>query len=376
MARRVTSLKDSDPMPESDRVEGFAHPRDNYIFYGHQDAERELADAFQIGKVHHGWLLSGLTGIGKATLAYRFAKYILAKDDERDPSQGILGLRRDSLTARLVRAQSHPGLLVLRRPYDLKTKRFATTIPVDEVRRVRNFLTHSASEQSWRIVIIDTADEMNINAANAVLKSLEEPPERAIFLLITSEPGQLLATIRSRCRLLKMSVLSQAELDRASRHAFEASKMAMPGDEDWESLLVLGSGRVGRVLGLAGIGGVDIFSDVEGVLRSIKKPVWHSVHALGDKLAPIASVKKFDLFMELLLERMSQLVLARMKGEGTPEDVELAQRLIDEQRIPQWASLWEDILRSKAEAAALNLDRKAFFIETIQKVHELARKAA
>jgi len=374
MARKTVVMKDVNPIPQADCVEGFKHPRETSRLYGHENAERELANLVSQGTVHHGWLLSGPSGIGKATLAYRFAKYVFAKDEERDPQNGPLGVLDDCATASQIRAQAHPGLLVIRRPYDVKSKRFVATIPVDEVRRVRNFLTHRGGDGSWRVVIIDTADEMNLNAANAVLKSLEEPPRRAIFLLITSEPGRLLATIRSRCRLLQLSPLSSGDLETACHHAFDAARIKMPDNAALKKLLKLGRGRVGRVLSLYGMGSADVFDDVERVLAKAGKPDWAAIHSLGDKMAPASALERYNLFFELLLEQLSQLIRVRARAERSNLENTLASSLIEECTIPQWAALWEDISRSRNEVATLNLDRKAFFIETMHNLHALAIK--
>jgi len=372
MARRSVVMKDANPIPQADCVEGFKHPRETNRLFGHERAQRELADLVLQGRLHHGWLLCGPSGIGKSTLAYRFAKYILAKDEERDSDKGPLGVLDDCATVRQIHAQAHPGLLVIRRPYDHKSKRFVSSIPVDEVRRVRNFLTHQGGDGAWRVVIIDTADEMNINAANAVLKSLEEPPTRAIFLLITSEPGRLLPTIRSRCRRLQLSTLSPGDLETACQHAFDAAGMKLPEDESLKTLLELGRGRVGRVLSLFGLGGGAVFDDVERVFAKAVKPDWAAIHTLGDKMAPASAQERYNLFFELLLEQLAQAICARASGQGSERYLKLSRTLIEEHTIPKWACLWEEISRSRSEVATLNLDRKAFFIETVQNLHSLA----
>ena len=204
---RAPTLKDTEAPPEADRLDGAAHPRETTTLFGHGAAEATLAQSFAGGRMHHGWLLSGREGIGKATLAYRFARYALATPAQRDPSNRSLDIPPASTAARQVLALSHPGLLVIRRPWDAKNKRHTTSIPVDEVRRIKPFLAHTAEPGAHRVVIVDSADELNANAANALLKSLEEPPPATTFLLVTSEPGRLLPTIRSRCRMLDLAPL-------------------------------------------------------------------------------------------------------------------------------------------------------------------------
>src|SRR5262249_58938156 len=120
--------------------------------------------------------------------------------------------------------------------YDEKAKRFTTTIPIDEVRRLRSFLQHRATDEGWRVVIVDDANDLNPNAANALLKSLEEPPQRTIFLLVASAPGKLLATIRSRCRVLPFNSLASEPLRKAAVQALESVSATPPKDNDWPEL--------------------------------------------------------------------------------------------------------------------------------------------
>jgi DNA polymerase-3 subunit delta' len=202
MARAPASAAaEIETAPEADCLEGFTHPRLTARVYGHSNVEDMLAGVLHSGRMHHAWLICGREGIGKATLAYRFARAALARPDERDMFGSTLDIDASTATAHQVAALSHPGLLLLRRGYEPKTKRFHASISVDEVRRLRSFLSLSAEEGSRRVVIVDSADEMNVNAANALLKSLEEPPPQTIFLIVSAAPRRLLATIRfRRCR--------------------------------------------------------------------------------------------------------------------------------------------------------------------------------
>ena len=263
-----------------------------------------------------------------------------------------------------MRALSHPGLLVLRRPYDEKGKRFAASIPIDEVRRLRSFLSHRAGEEAWRVVIVDEANELNVNAANALLKSLEEPPARAVFLLVSSAPGRLLPTIRSRCRMLSLQPLSASDLRAAATQAFEASGNAAPDAAAWPPLERLAEGSVGRLLSLQGAGGLELNERVISLVASLPRVDWRAVHALSDELQPMAAQARFELFYELLLDYVGRLVRAQASGEGSREDKETAARLIGEGRLASFAGLWERIGREKTDALALNLDRKALILET------------
>jgi DNA polymerase III subunit delta' len=371
---RAPAIQEAEALPEADRLEGFPHPRETRILIGHDVAERALAEAFAGGRMHHAWLIVGRQGIGKATLAYRLAKHVLAAPAERDPAGQSLEIPEDAAAARQIRARSHPGLLVLHRPYDPRSKRFAASIPVDEVRRLRSFLGLTAGEGAWRVVIVDAADELNPNAANALLKSLEEPPGRALFLLVAAEPSRLLPTIRSRCRRLDLQPLGAEALRRACEAALAATEMKFPTDQQWPLLERLAEGSVRRALQLAGSGGLELYERIEKLFATLPTVDWPAVHTLSDQLALAAQEQRFEAFFDLLLDLLARLVRARAMGrEGAPEFA-LAQRLIPEGKLPAWAALWETILLERADADLLNLDKRALITGTFAKLETLARR--
>jgi DNA polymerase-3 subunit delta' len=362
---RAPITAEIEELPEADRREDFPHPRETKELFGHAAAERELAEALGSGRMHHAWLLTGPPGIGKATLAYRFARAALAAPAEREASSQSLAIAETTTAARQVRALSHPGLLLLRRPYDVKAKRFATSIPVDEVRRLRSFLALRAAGDGWRVVIVDEANELNANAANALLKSLEEPPARTVFLLVSSAAGQLVPTIRSRCRTLALQPLDDAALRAAATQALEVAEMELPVDADWAPLERLAQGSVGRLLSLLGSGGLDLQARTARLLELLPRVDWRAIHTLSDELQPIAAQARFELFFDLLLAALARLIRIAATGEGSPEDRALAARLIGEARLASFASLWERVAHEKADTLALNLDRKSLIMETV-----------
>lgn len=371
---RAPALQEIELEPEADRLAEFPHPRQTLELYGHSGPEGLLAEAVAGGRMHHGWLIGGPEGIGKATLAYRLAKHLLAAPSERDPFARTLAVASETRAARQVVALSNPGLLVLRRPYDSKTKRFAASIPIDEVRRLRSFLAHAADEGTWRVVIVDTADDLNPNAANALLKSLEEPPSRTVFLLLTSEPGRLLPTIRSRCRTLELSALGSQDLRRAVTAAFAAGEASPPGPDDWLRLEELAEGSVRRALTIASSGGVKLYERVLGLVTALPRVDWGLVHALADELAGAAAEQKFEAFYDFLCGLLARLVRARATGQGREADLKLAEKLIAGQALPAWADAWSAILADKAEAMTINLDRKTLILATVSRLEQLSRR--
>ena len=370
MARAVAPA-DGEAPPEADRLEGFTHPRETARLYGHEQAERALAQAFAAGHMHHAWLLTGRLGIGKATLAYRLARYALARPQERDPA--VLEVAPQASAARQVAALTHPGLLLLRRPYDLRAKRFALTIPVDEVRKLKSFLGLTSGEQAWRVVLVDSADELNVNAANALLKSLEEPPARTLFVLLSAAPNRLLPTIRSRCRRLPLAPLSRQPLRAAAAAALAGQEVALPAAEEWEKLEMLAQGSVRRVLQLTATGGLELYARLERCVATLPRLDWQLAHALTEEIGFAAPEQRYETFFELFFDLLARLLRARASGHGRPEDRALAERLIAPQQLPAWAAFWQAAVREKADVAELNLDRKASVTGLLARLEGLAR---
>lgn len=366
---RGPALQELEATPEADRLDGFPHPRVTKALFGHDGVQHLLSAAVRSGRLHHGWLVTGPEGVGKATLAYALTRHLLARDDERDGAGGSLSVPETSIAYRQVSALSHPGLLVLRRPWDAKTKRHTTAIPIDEVRRLRQFLGHKAEERQWRVVVVDTADDLNSAAANAILKSLEEPPPRTVFLLLSAEPGRLLPTIRSRCRLLPLQPLAPDALRAAVEQAIRTGEAGVPpSPSDWEKLSELSKGSVRRALNLTSTGGVKLYDRVHASVAALPRLDWSALHTLSDELAGAAAEQKFEQFYEFLLDLIGRLIRARSTAMGTKEDLALSAALIRSDRLPAFADAWSEIAAAKVEAMALNLDRKALIMTTMTRL--------
>ena len=200
---------ETETFPEADLVDGCPHPRETYSLLGHEAAEQIFIRAMTGGRSHHAWLVTGVKGVGKATLVYRMARYLLGASQLLG---GSLDFSPDDPVVQRIASLGHGNIFILRRPYDIKTKKLKSEIPVAEARKLKDFLTQKPSETGWRIVIIDSMDEMNRNAENSILKSLEEPPEKTMFFLISSNPGYLLPTIRSRCVSLVLKSVAQDQI--------------------------------------------------------------------------------------------------------------------------------------------------------------------
>jgi DNA polymerase-3 subunit delta' len=241
------------------------------------------------------------------------------------------------------------------------------------VRKLKSFLGLTSGENAWRVALVDSADELNLNAANALLKSLEEPPARTLFLLISAEPSRLLPTIRSRCRRLDLAPLAGEPLRAAVAAALSGRDLQLPDTQAWAKLEALAQGSVRRVLQLTATGGLELYGRLERCLGSLPRLDWTLAHALTDEMGFGAPEQHYEAFFELFFDLLARLVRARATGEGRPADRALAERLIAPERLPAWAAFWQAAVAEKADAAEFNLDRKATLTSLFARLEALAR---
>ena len=315
-------------------------PRENPLLFGHQAAQTEILEAMRGDRMHHAWLITGAPGVGKATLAYRFARRLLAgvhSGDtlETDPASPVF--RRTAVG-------SHADLLTIEREWDDKKSRLRGEIVVDDTRAISAFLRLTPAEGGWRVVIIDGAEHMNRNAANAVLKMLEEPPARAVLLVTCAAPGRLLPTIRSRCRRLPLQPLTAADMVAALSHYLPAL-----GQGDRARLAELAAGSPGRALLLAEEKGLQLAAMATEVLDTIPRLPKLRAFAIAEQLGGRAE-DRFTPFMTLLRDALADTV--RRAARGTPE------RLATIRPLADWAEMWQSLNHLQDETERLNLDRR------------------
>ena len=245
-------------IPEVDRQDGTNHPRHTKILYGHKASQLDFLDAFNTNRLHHAWMISGPRGIGKATLGYKISKFILSQNQSSElinnELQNTLDIPFDHPVSKRIDALGEPNLYLVRRIWDEKLKKFKQNITVDEIRKLKNFFNMSATDGGWRVAIIDSADEMNNSAANALLKILEEPPKRVLILLITHQPLRLMPTIRSRCRSLTCKSLSSEDLTKA------LEQLEIGDVYNNEQINILANGSVGSSVELTSNDGIEIYN--------------------------------------------------------------------------------------------------------------------
>ncbi|UOM34575.1 DNA polymerase III subunit delta' [Acuticoccus sp. I52.16.1] len=349
MARAPRAPKPMEGAPaEPDMLDNAPPPREAQTLVGHGEAVGRLMEAFAAGTPPQAILLEGPRGIGKATLAFRLARALLSTlpgqplpDDLWDDPQ--------SRTAHQVAAGTHPGLVHLTRPWDEKGKKFKSELTVDEVRRIVPFLGSTAADGGWRVVIVDAVDDMNINASNALLKALEEPPRRTLFILVAHVSGRVMATIRSRCRAIRMRPLSEDEV-RGALNALRADP----------STAKLGEGSVRRALGLANAG-ADV---VRSAQRLLAPSMVRDIRA-QHQLAEMAAQRRDDAFATVL-----ELVLDAIAGRAKHGAGRLPLPALD-----TYAALYLSVTDDRRRIEVFNLDRKEMVLAVLSRL-SAADKAA
>lgn len=371
----------SDDLPEPDRVEGAPHPRETQHLIGQDAAQATFLDACTSGRLHHAWLMTGPMGVGKATLAWRIARFLLAtpEDDgaglfgDAPPAPASLDIPADHPVARRLMAGSEGRLFVLRRAWDEDRKRLKTVITVDEVRKLRNFLHMSAADGGRRAVIVDAADEMNTAAANALLKMLEEPPHGVVFLLVSHQPSALLPTIRSRCRELRLSTLGPGDLARAVQAAGVAHG-------DGAALAALAAGSVGEAIRLTNLDGIETYAALVRLFSDLPRLGRPEALKLADSVTQRGAAERFDLMLalfDLFLARLARAgTLGTAGAEAAPGEAALFARLApgpDAARA--WAELHQSLGARARHARAVNLDPASLILDMVLKIDETARGA-
>lgn len=313
-------MKSDKPAPELDKEPNAPHPRETFSFVGHDAEEAMLAEALGSGRMHHAWLIAGPKGLGKATLAYRFARATLgAKRIGPRP----LDVDPEDPIARRVTAHAHADLFVLRRSLNDRGKP-RREITVDDARELGHFFSLAPAEGGMRVAVIDAVDDLNRNAANAILKTLEEPPSRSVLLLVCHAPGAALATIRSRCRRLPLRPLDDAQM-----------RAALGGEAD-EALLGLAKGRPGRAIALKAQG-IDA---AKGALRSAPEAI-----VRGEARAVLPAL--YDQLSGEPYERLAAVM--ELAGEW-------ARAAGAEKQNEAWAEAWSALETLRGEAEGLDMD--------------------
>lgn len=341
---------------QHDTLDGVPEPAENPHLYGHDQAASMLLAAYRAGKLPHAIILSGPVGIGKATLAFHLAYHLRSFPDHRTSPETLVTPDARSGLYRQIATGAHPGVLHLTRPENEKTKGFKSVVTVDEIRRVSRFLSMTSHDGGHRVVIVDPADDMNVNAANALLKNLEEPPARTLFILIVHAPGSLLPTIRSRCQTVRLTPLE----DRDLLAAFAGAEQAVPESvEERSAIIVRAGGSVRNAILLTQYGGLEIADALDKVVTGGRTSI-AAAHKLADAVAGRDGAIRFDIFnrraLDLLADTASEAAL----------NADLA-------RAKALSDAWHEAQNAISETETYNLDKKQHVLTMIDRLNAAMR---
>lgn len=338
-------------------------PQFNTYLADHEEAEQLFLRCWQNNSLHNSWLITGIKGIGKATLAYRLARFILSADEENKEKYTSLEVSPDSGVYKLMASNAHPDFKVLQRDYtdtdrkkilkaikdgeqlspdELKELKKSAFIRVDDVRTINEFLSHRSSGDGWRVVLIDSVDDMNSAAANAVLKILEEPPYKTLMLLISHNPNRLLPTIRSRCSKLELKPLKDTIVSSLlRRYRPEIS------EKEVKKIAAISSGSIGKALNYADNGAAEKYDELCALISAGKNFKIADILDFCNDAA--SSEENYDLAQELILKFLSE------HAKSTDKVVETA-------------DCWSKTIKTFSEVESLNLDKKQALINIITNI--------
>ena len=378
-------IEASEGHPFPDQIYGAPHPAETQEIFGQEKATQIFLSSFFSGRLHHSWILTGPKGIGKATLAWNIAKFLFVTPSveygasvfaQADLPTSIK-IEKDHPVARRIKAGSEPGLFLLRRSYDEKRKNFRKLITVDEVRKLKSFFRLSAPDGGRRIAIVDSVDEMNQSAANAILKILEEPPKNTFLFLISHQPGRLLPTIKSRCRELTLDRLNEINLKRALEFAEVDIKGA-----DTHALTLLSGGSVASAIKLVNKDGLLTYKMVLDVFSSLPNLKHDSLTNLLEKFSHLDKTEDFEFFTYLLEIVINRLTINGVKqnlneNNSVFSELSLFPKLCPNQAAAiKWATLAQKISRRMREGHTVNLDPSALILDTFVKIEACAVQTA
>jgi DNA polymerase-3 subunit delta' len=363
---RTMALNALETSPESDRFQHTRHPRLSFNCFGHAETERQFLLSYLSGHLPQAFIVGGPPGIGKATLAWRLARFLLANPDPATAAgeaRADLFVAPDHPVSRQIAVMAHPDLVLLRREWNEKDNRFFTEIRVEDVRRAIHMFQQAAGRGGYRICILDCAEDLNPSSANALLKLVEEPPPRSLFLFIAHRPGQMLATLRSRCR--KILLESLAEVDIGHIVAALGPPWSAASDAKLVAASARARGSIHNVLRLLDDHGIELDSNLGDMLDDLPRIDWNKVHALADRVAARNNGKDY----ETMLAAIDDWLDARVRRGAQSQGANCA-------RLAPYALVWEKLSEAARETETFNLDKRPFVLSLFADLAAAARTSS
>jgi DNA polymerase III subunit delta' len=361
------SPKTLETSPESDRFDDTPHPRESYNFFGHAEAETGLLRSCLSGHLPQAFIVGGPPGLGKATLAWRLARFLLANPDPAaaaGQARADLFVAPDHPAARQIAALAHPDLVLLRREWNEKDKRFFTEIRVEGVRRAIHLFQQAAGRGGYRICILDCAEDLNPSSANALLKLVEEPPQHSLFLIVAHRPGRMLATLRSRCQKIRLKPLAAADIGQIVGAL--GPPWSAAGEAKLAAAIARAQGSIHNVLRLLDDRGIELDTNLGRMLDDLPRIDWSKVHALAERVTGRNNGKDF----EAMLAAIDAWLDTRVQRGARTFQEDCARRLAP------YALVWEKLAEAARETETFNLDKRPFVLSLFADLAAAARNSS
>jgi DNA polymerase-3 subunit delta' len=350
---------------ESDRFEDTPHPRESYELFGHDEAEKRILLSYLLRHLPQAFIIGGPPGIGKATFAWRIARFLLAYPDPAAAAgRPDLFVPPTHPVARQIAALAHPDLALLRREWNVEKNKHFTEIKVDHVRRAIDMFHRAAGQGGYRVCILDCADDLNKESANALLKLVEEPPPQSLFLIVAHRPGRMLATLRSRCRRLLLKPLDPGSLRKVAA-ALGPPWSQIRGDS-LDTAIAGAQGSIHNVLRLLDENGAALDANLRRVLDELPHINWSEVHSLADRFSTRPPGRDYEMMLAVIDDWLDAKV--RQAAQNAHDSCV--------QRLAPYALVWEKLTEAAREAEIFNLDRRPLVLSLFAEMAAAARASS
>ncbi len=356
---------------ESDKLEGVPHPRFSRRVIGQEKVKNQFLQAYNQNRMHHAWLMCGPRGIGKATLTWHLTKFLLTSNRSGIPDTGEININFDDPVVSRIEALSEPHLKLIRKNFDTKTKKVKAEITVDNIRELVEFFEFTSPDGKPRIAIIDSIDELNVNASNALLKVLEEPPYNSYFFLVSHSPESLLPTIRSRCLAVHCENLGDED------QLYLLNEFGFISDALIKKVVRVSQGSVGEAIRIINQDGLKLYASIVEIYKDLPQIEVSSILEIASKTEGAGKQELTETINKLTIHFVSRLVKAGVKGKMSSEifsgeNIILNKLSPNFEKSHEWAMLYSRMLTKAKDYQDSNIDGYSQVFENLIDIKKIA----
>lgn len=356
---------------ESDKLEGVPHPRFSSRVIGQEKVKNQFFQAYGQQRMHHAWLMCGPSGIGKATLAWQLAKFLLTRNLSGMLGGSEININFDDPVVSRIEALSEPHLKLIRKNFDTKTKKIKAEITIDNIRELVEFFEFTSPDGKPRIAIIDSIDELNVNASNALLKVLEEPPYNSYFFLVSHSPESLLPTVRSRC------LAAQCENLSADDQLYLLNEFGFISDDQVKKVVSVSRGSVGEAIRIINQDGLKLYASIVGIYKDLPRIEVSKILEIASKTEGAGKQELTQTINKLTIHFVSRLVKAGAVGKISSEifsgeNIILNKLSPNFEKSHEWAMLYSRMITKAKDYQESNIDGYSQVFENLINIKKIA----